>query len=243
MTAFALQWQSWVTTMVPNWLTKPNIFTTLIFTETLSSPRLDMRDWPSRMELSEAIEWLDSRQGKGEAEGEQLMSSWVPFPKPPPTSSICSYNEVCFNPFFIVTHPVWLLVGTFFLAPPDLGAPESVNYQPLMFFHFSKLFLYLSYPSCWRPFDPSISKFSQLYFSSISEFDHFSSFYCCLTGPNHHTLLPRLLQLLLKGLPTSTLLSFFPSILQTAARMIFLTINQIMLLLYWKLSNDLPSCS
>ena len=155
MTAFALQWPNWVTAIVLNWPSKPKIFTLWIFTENLSSPRLDMRDWPSRMELSETVEAPDSRQEKGEAEEEQFMSSLVHFPKPPPTSSICGYTEVCFNPFSTMTHPVWLLVGTFFLVPPDLGKPKSINYQTLRFFHLSNLFLYLSFPSCCWQFDPS----------------------------------------------------------------------------------------
>lgn len=74
-----------------------------------------------------------------------------------------------------------------------------------MFFHLSNLFLYLSIPSCCWQFDSSnglgqnpcspswpltfflyiihiqsISKFSQLYFSIKSVFNHFSSFYPCL---------------------------------------------------------------
>lgn len=91
-----------------------------------------------------------------------------------------------------------------------------------------------------------ITNFSQLYFSPVSEFDHFSSFHHYFTGPNCQTFLPGLLQCPSTGLCISTLV-FPESILQVAARMTFLKkkkgMNKIILFLYWKPSKGFPSCS
>lgn len=175
-----------------------------------------------------AVEALDSRQEKGE----QRKSSSCPpgsiSPKHPQlalSAAMLRFVPIHFPPWPIQCSHQLL---TFFLVPPDLGKPKSINYQTLIFLHLSNLFLYLSLPSCcWilsfqllrpkvlqsfmtpnflyiiHPIQQQIQ--SALLFEYIRIWPPLIFLYC-LTGPHHHTLLPGWLQFLPKGLPTSTLL-------------------------------------
>lgn len=119
------------------------IYITWIFTESLSTPRLDIWDWPIRVELNCTMQTLSSRQ-KGDPES-GLTGSISSNHHQPDLSTALYWS--CSDPFFSMTHLVQPQLLPFFLVSLKLGQSKSIKCQSLMSPHTSNLILYLSSPS------------------------------------------------------------------------------------------------